>query len=86
MNLIRQTKIMTGCEKWQLFNKVSNAYAKYYSPIEYLAVDEIDMLSFQDLLQGFEMWDKNSTWTIFLLQIYLTIYIQRPQIVVVLSD
>jgi hypothetical protein len=31
-----------------IFHKIYDAYAKYYSPTEHLAVDEIDVLSFSN--------------------------------------
>ena len=44
MNMVRQMKIMTDCGKWELFEKLTDSYAKYYSLTEHLAVDEIIVL------------------------------------------
>jgi hypothetical protein len=44
MNLTRKMTILTDCGRWDLSLKLSDAYAKYYSPTEHLAVDEIIVL------------------------------------------
>jgi hypothetical protein len=46
MNLIRHENYGRLWKMRNIFHKLNDVYAKYYSPTEHLAVDEINMLPF----------------------------------------
>jgi hypothetical protein len=48
INLLRWTKIMTLWKMRTVFDKLTVAYAVYYSTTEHLAFDEINALSFSN--------------------------------------